>query len=334
MSNSAFAGGGIPGGSSTQLQYNLAGAFAGAGFSAVNTSGNLLTLTAQAAGDTPLVLMAASGQTADTFKVLDASGNPIIEVNASRSSNPVVTFHTITGGQNGVSLTDDAGNFGNLGLFAGEFIIQSANEVVVTGGTGGSGQVITLQDGLGNAQYLLGYIAGASGTQSSHSTTAYISQSGSASYVAYKHNVTENSIGSGTKIHTQFQLGGTVYLSLDRYCRAVSSGTAPGIAAGTGYGTVVTGPTISGTDTDGIITVTAGLTASASATVVTVTFANAYAAAPKTVTLTPANSATALLSGATMVYAGTIGASSWVITSGTTGLTSTIVYQWYYRVNG
>jgi hypothetical protein len=50
--------------------------------------------------------------------------------------------------------------------------------------------------------------------------------------------------------------------------------------------------------------------------------------------LTPANSATALLSGATMVYAGGISTTVWTITSGTAALVATTVYQWYYQVLG
>jgi len=112
-----------------------------------------------------------------------------------------------------------------------------------------------------------------------------------------------------------------------------SGGTAPTIAAGAGAGTSPT-VSITGTDTNGTISVTAGVTPSASGTVVTITFNSAWGTAPKTVILTPANSATALLSGATMVYAGGISTTVWTITSGTAALVATTVYQWYYQVLG
>lgn len=53
---------GSPGGSTGQLQWNNAGAFAGMGSSSVSTSGNLLTITAGTATDTPLSLQPAASQ--------------------------------------------------------------------------------------------------------------------------------------------------------------------------------------------------------------------------------------------------------------------------------
>lgn len=119
------------------------------------------------------------------------------------------------------------------------------------------------------------------------------------------------------------------------YTNAVAGENIPTIAAGTGAGT---SPTISitGTDVNGTVSVTAGVTPSTSAAVATITFSKNFAAAPKTILLIPANSATALLSGATMVYVDTANttASVWKITSGTAALTATIAYKWYYYVMG
>lgn len=112
----------------------------------------------------------------------------------------------------------------------------------------------------------------------------------------------------------------------------ISAPTATAIAAGTGAGT---SPTVSlnanKTDVAGTVTVTTGTTpAGTSATVVTITFGRAYAVAP-CVVLTPANAATALLSGVTMVFV-TATPTTFVINSGTTGLTAATTYKWNYHV--
>ena len=82
-------------------------------------------------------------------------------------------------------------------------------------------------------------------------------------------------------------------------------------------------------DQDGIITLTAGTTPSTSATVATITYTLAFPTNTFPV-LTAANSNAALLSGVTMVY--TTGTTTkFTITSGTSALTSTIQYKWYYH---
>lgn len=110
-------------------------------------------------------------------------------------------------------------------------------------------------------------------------------------------------------------------------------GSTPGIAAGTGAGTSPT-ISISGTDVDGDVTVTTGVTPSATAAVVTITFASGYAY-PSHVypTITAGNALTAALTGVTMVYA-TGGTSTWVINSGTSGLTGAVTYLWHYHIAG
>jgi hypothetical protein len=121
----------------------------------------------------------------------------------------------------------------------------------------------------------------------------------------------------------------------DNKARPVTGHTTPTIAAGTGAGT---SPTVSvtGTDVNGVVSVTAGITAATSAIVATISFSTAYAAAPKTVIMVPANSAAALLSGATMTYVDPTNTTTahWVITSGTTGLTATVQYKWQFLVIG
>lgn len=117
--------------------------------------------------------------------------------------------------------------------------------------------------------------------------------------------------------------------SVATFSHFVGNSSTPTIAAGTGAGT---GPTVSitGTDQDGVISVTAGTTPGTSATVATITFSLAFPTNTFPV-LTPANSNAALLSGVTMVYT-TGTTTNFTITSGTSALTSTLQYKWYYHV--
>lgn len=110
----------------------------------------------------------------------------------------------------------------------------------------------------------------------------------------------------------------------------IGGGSAPTIAAGAGAGT---GPTVSiaGSDTAGTVTVTTGTLPSGSSIVATITFATAYGSAPKGVLLFPQSSSTALLSGATMIYT-TSTTTTFVINSGTTGLTAATTYVWSYVI--
>jgi hypothetical protein len=104
----------------------------------------------------------------------------------------------------------------------------------------------------------------------------------------------------------------------------------PTIAAGSGAGT---GPTVSlpiAKDLCGVVNVTTGTTPGASAVVVTITFSVPYGAAPQVI-LMPNNAATALLTGVTQVYA-TSSTTTFVINAGSTGLTASTAYQWYYLI--
>jgi len=103
------------------------------------------------------------------------------------------------------------------------------------------------------------------------------------------------------------------------------------IAAGAGAGT---SPTVGivGSDQSGLITVTTGTLPGISSTVVTVTYATAFPTNSFPL-LTPANAATALLSGASMVFT-TGSTTTFIITSGTTALAPATAYRWYYSVGG
>lgn len=76
-------GGGTPGGSSGQLQYNNAGAFGGTAAGSYATSGSLFTLTAQAATDKPLIIKAAASQTANLQEWQNSSGTIGSFINSS-----------------------------------------------------------------------------------------------------------------------------------------------------------------------------------------------------------------------------------------------------------
>lgn len=106
-------------------------------------------------------------------------------------------------------------------------------------------------------------------------------------------------------------------------------GSTPGIATGSGLGTGGSA-SIKGSDIAGEITAISGLLPMGGSTLVTVTFSSAYPTAPYVV-LTPANAATALLSGLTAVYV-TDTTTTFVITSGATGLGGSATYKWNYLV--
>jgi len=105
---------------------------------------------------------------------------------------------------------------------------------------------------------------------------------------------------------------------------------APTIAAGTGAGT---GPTVSlttATDLAGVVNATTGTLPTAASVIATITFNIPYGTAP-IVILAPANAATALLSGATMVYYSST-TTDFSINAGATGLVASTAYAWAYHV--
>lgn len=106
-----------------------------------------------------------------------------------------------------------------------------------------------------------------------------------------------------------------------------SGGAAPVMAAGAAACTSPT-VTIDGTDTAGMLTVTAGTGCASSGTIATITFDNVFANAPN-VSLTPATSTAASLP--TYVDHTLVTSSSFAVAS-STQLTDATTYRWYYQV--
>lgn len=112
-----------------------------------------------------------------------------------------------------------------------------------------------------------------------------------------------------------------------------TTSAAPSISAGAGAGTSPT-VSVSGTNEDGVVTVTTGTLPTLGATAATITFSSSFAFPTDcSVTLTPGNSSAALLSGTTMVYT-TGNTSTWIITAGTAALGAATTYIWNYHIGG
>ncbi len=75
--------GGNPGGSTTQLQFNNAGVFGGASALTYATTGSLLTVTAQAASDKPLIVKGAASQSGNLFEVQNSSGTALATISSA-----------------------------------------------------------------------------------------------------------------------------------------------------------------------------------------------------------------------------------------------------------
>lgn len=111
----------------------------------------------------------------------------------------------------------------------------------------------------------------------------------------------------------------------------IGNTSAPTTTAGAGAGTTPTISLSNATDLSGIVNVTTGtLPTGTNAVIVTITFNTAYGVAPN-ISLTPANAITALLSGVTSVFV-TSTTTTFVITSGTTALTASTAYSWFYTI--
>ena len=115
-------------------------------------------------------------------------------------------------------------------------------------------------------------------------------------------------------------------------CNHIKGGTsAPTIAAGTGAGTAPTVAVANATDASGLVNITTGtLPTGTNAIIATITFNTAYGVAPNVI-LYPANAITATLSGVSMAYV-TSTTTTFVLTSGTTALTASTAYSWFYHV--
>jgi len=109
-----------------------------------------------------------------------------------------------------------------------------------------------------------------------------------------------------------------------------STGTGAAIAAGAGAGTGASG-SVTGGDVAGKIDITLGTSPSTSATVVTITFNASYASAP-TVILTPGNANAAALTGGNQVFVSSTSTTNFLVTSGSSGLSASTQYIWYYHV--
>jgi hypothetical protein len=78
----AAPGGGTPGGSNTQIQYNNSSAFGGAAALTYAASGTNLKVTSQNASDKPLVIQGASSQSGDLLTVQDSSSAALVTVSS------------------------------------------------------------------------------------------------------------------------------------------------------------------------------------------------------------------------------------------------------------
>ncbi len=108
----------------------------------------------------------------------------------------------------------------------------------------------------------------------------------------------------------------------------ISSGT-PIIACGTGAGTSPSVCTVTGNDEAGQIAVTTGTAPANAAVIATITLHNACPTSVYAV-VRGSNAAAASLSGTTHEYPDGFTASSWTLTSNSTGLAATTAYTWAY----
>ncbi len=108
----------------------------------------------------------------------------------------------------------------------------------------------------------------------------------------------------------------------------ISSGT-PTIACGTGAGTSPTVCSIAGNDEAGQISVTTGTAPANAAIIATVTLHNACPTSVYAV-VRGSNANAAALSGTTREYPDNFTATTWTITSNTTGLAASTAYTWAY----
>lgn len=81
----ATAAGGAPGGSTTQLQFNNAGSFGGATALTYAGSGDLLTVTSQAATDVPFVLKGAASQSGNLMVWRNSAGGQLGYISSAGS---------------------------------------------------------------------------------------------------------------------------------------------------------------------------------------------------------------------------------------------------------
>lgn len=246
---------------------------------------------------------------------------------------------SVTGTGTNLSINPAVGASGNLNTLS----LASGNRIKVLLGSTGATFVPT---GAGDAAQLTiaTNFAPASGPAKYIGTSIEptINQTGTASgdYTALQILVTQTAFLGTNALLADWKIGGTTKFKVDTSGNTTISGnanlkhaiggtSAPTIAAGAGAGTSPTVSVSNATDLSGIVNVLTGTLPTAAATVVTVTFNVAYGVAPNMV-LQPGNAATALLSGATMIYV-TSTTTTFVITAGATGLVAATQYVWFFH---
>lgn len=282
------------------------------------------------------------------------------------SSNCTVKPYAVSGANTNITslsglttaLTPSQGGTGLTSYTTGDIMYASATNTISKLSAGTNGYVLTLVGGV--PSWLIGSASG----------TSYLAGNGiTLSTTTFSVNESQLSLSNlggvlgvskgGTGTSTVFSAGSVIFsgasgifsqnnnaFSWDNTNSKLSVvgtiagthlkglGSTPTIVAGTGSGTGgITAPivSVSGTDSSGEITVTSGNGVLAlGSNVFTLTFAAPYSQTPHVI-FSPANSATALLSGATNVFA-TSSASTFSFLSGTAALTLLTTYKWTYQV--
>lgn len=280
---------------------------------------------ASLAGATVVGHLATFTDTAGTI----GDGGPIPTV-------PPIPPATVPAGATGQIQYNNAGAFGGspaLIVGAGNALtLADGVTITTTGGVGG----ITFNDSSGGYTFLFQRATSSSVLNYCFFFTTAVQQSGTGSYCGFIFNVTETSIGTGTKVHTQWAAGGAALYGLDRWCRPICAGTAPttvnGPAAGTGGNSNAT----NGTDLCGLLAVNTGTAPAASGIVVTVTFNHPYSAVPKAIHIDPAGGSVAALSGQSMVWVdlADVTANGFSLRIGSVPLAASTNYRWWYKVHG
>lgn len=135
---------------------------------------------------------------------------------------------------------------------------------------------------------------------------------------------------NGREVWDETLLGKCVYDGT-KWLR-LSQKSAPTIAVGSGAGTGAT-VTVDGNDIEGIITLTAGTSPTASATVFTLTFFDSFSTAPKGVMLVGASETVATLPAGRQPFFLSVSTTTFVIENAdANGLVSATVYKYVYRV--
>lgn len=228
----ASSGGGTPGGSDTQVQFNDGGSFGGDAGLTFNKTTNALSIAGDLTVDTDVLDV---DTTNNRIGILTAA--PTHSLTLGSTGNGMIIYGT----------ADQTTNYERI------FLRWNGTTGQVGTEAGGSGTVRTMQIasgsssiGITNAQSSSGYftfsrglttagsvqtVFSGSNTQSSGtgvllSLTPTINQSSTAGYTALLVNPTETTTGSGTKNLLQLQVGGTNRFRVDNTGNTVLSSTA------------------------------------------------------------------------------------------------------------